>query len=82
MAYTTITGREVPYTWQVAAEVYGNIQKASSEEAKHWMSSYKALFDETRELDLECATLRRENQRLRHENEFMLRLVNEGVNHE
>lgn len=82
MSYTTIRGKKVPYTWQVSVDIYGSIQKATSEEAKHWMNSYQTLFDETRELDLECTTLKDENQRLRHENEFMLRLTNERINHE
>ena len=41
------------------------------------MIAYKRAFDEMTMLDMECATLREDNKRLRYENEFMLRLINE-----
>ena len=77
MPHKTIRGREIEYTYAVAAKIHGSSHAAKSKEAKAWMMAYQRAFDELTNLDMECVTLREENKRLRHENEFMLRLVNE-----
>ena len=77
MPHRTIHGREIEYTYAVAAKIHGSSHAEKSEEAKAWMRMYQSAFNELTNIDMECVTLREENKRLRYENEFMLRLVNE-----
>ena len=77
MPYKTIHGREVKFAYEVAVSIYGSLPRAKSEEAKAWLTAYQNAFDQLSNLDCECVTLREENKRLRYENEFMLRLVND-----
>ncbi len=77
MTHRTIYGREIEYPYAVAAKIHGSSHAEKSEEANAWMMAYQRAFDDLTNLDMECVTLREENKRLRYENEFMLRLVNE-----
>lgn len=37
MAYRTIHGRDLEYVFGVVQSIYGNMQKATSKEAKAWL---------------------------------------------
>lgn len=70
MTYKTSQGRIVEYPMAIAI-------KAETEDAKYVVGKTRAIFRELQNLDAELITMREENKRLRYENEFMLRLINE-----
>ena len=70
MTYKTSQGRTVEYPMALAA-------KAETENAKYIVDKTYSIFRELQNLDIELITTREENKRLRYENEFMLRLINE-----
>ena len=47
---------------------------------KAWLVEYEKCHTALRDCQLENSFLREDNQRLRHENAFMLRLLNEQMN--
>lgn len=78
MAYRTIHGRDLEYVFGVVQSIYGNMQKATSKEAKAWITAYGTLFNAMTNLDNECTSLRYDNQRLKHENQFMIRMMQDN----
>jgi hypothetical protein len=67
------------YPSSVGARIYGNWDKCLSDsKAMEWVSAYQKVFDRLRRAESELVTFANENQRLKHENEFMLRLINKG----
>lgn len=77
MTYQTIHGKEIEYNHAIALRVHGSAFNVKSKEAKAWMDAYSYTFNQLVNIDRECVSLREENSRLRHENEFMLRLIND-----
>lgn len=72
MAYRTSQGRIVEYPMAIAAKA-----AKSTDDAREIVDKTFAIFRELQNVDMELITLREENKRLKHENEFMLRLINE-----
>lgn len=77
MTYRTIQGRDVFHPYEAVTKICGNMSRSMGDDTKAWMTQYQRLFDEMVNLDRECTTLRDAKRRLEHENEFMLRLVND-----
>ncbi len=72
MSWKTIYGIEIAHPWDAA----GSPPSGWSESDKRWVSLYQRLFDQAQRMEGEICGLRAENQRLQHENDFMLRQVN------
>lgn len=72
MAWKTIYNVEIEYPWKAAGSPPGTW----SPDTHAWVSRYQRLFDQAQRMEAEICGLRDENLRLKHENEFMLRLVN------
>lgn len=51
-----------------------------NETDKAWLVEYGKCHTALRDCQLENSFLKEDNQRLKHENEFMLRLINEQMN--
>ena len=73
MAYTTAFGRVVEYPFALAA----NAVRAGRDDVNQIVHDTHAIFSALQTADAAVITLRLENQRLKHENEFMLRLIND-----
>jgi hypothetical protein len=71
--YTTAQGRKVNFPYAIAAKLVVDC----SDDVKQVVSDMHQMFTELQNLDREISILRGENMRLKHENEFMLRMVNE-----
>jgi hypothetical protein len=76
MSFRTVQGRDVEYPFEVIQKIHGSVSLLS-DDGRAWALEYQRVFDQLSNLDRECTTLRGEITRLKHENEFMLRLVNE-----
>lgn len=76
MAWTTSHGIKIEYPARVA----GKPLKDWDERDKQWVAKYTHLHAQAMRMDMELVALRAENLRLKHENEFMLRLINERDN--
>ncbi len=76
MTWTTSHGFKVEHPLQAA----GKQPKDWDERDKQWVQKYTHLHEQAMRMDMELVTLRAENLRLKHENEFMLRLINEREN--
>lgn len=72
MPYKTSQGRTVEYPMALAAKA-----AKSTDDAREIVDKTFSIFREMQNLDIELITLREENKRLKHENEFMLRLIND-----
>lgn len=78
MAYKTIFGVEIMYPYNAAVSVHKSYHLwMKSEIGKEWSSLYTKVFDQLQNVETDYITLREENKRLRYENEFMLRIINE-----
>ena len=73
MTWTTSHGVKVEHPLQAS----GKQPKDWDERDKKWVQKYTHLHEQAMRMDMELVTLRAENLRLKHENEFMLRLINE-----
>jgi len=71
--YTTAQGRKVNFPYAIAAKL---VVKCS-DDVRQVVTDMHKMFTELQNLDREISILRGENMRLKHENEFMLRMVNE-----
>jgi len=76
MPYRTSQGRTVDYPHGIAAKLLHK----GCEDITSLVDATHKLFREMQNLDSELITLREENKRLKHENEFMLRLINAREN--
>lgn len=76
MPYKTAQGRSVEYPMQLAAR----LAKNGNDDTRELVDATHKIFRELQNLDYELTTLHEENKRLKHENEFMLRLINERGN--
>lgn len=77
MTWTTSHGAKVEHPWRAS----GKQPKDWDERDKQWVQKYTHLHEQAMRMDMELVGLRAENLRLKHENEFMLRLINERENH-
>ena len=71
--FETLDGRKLYYPWAAA-------QKPSTEwteHDKHWVTEYGSVFHALQSAEQEVLRLRADKLRLQHENEFMLRLINQ-----
>lgn len=73
MTWTTSHGARIDHPWQVS----GKQPKDWDERDKHWVSHYSHLHEQAMRMDMELVGLRADNLRLQHENEFMLKLINQ-----
>lgn len=73
MSYTTSRGKKVTYPYVLSAKAL----QIDNEEVNEIVGAAFAIFEELMIADAEVITLREENQRLKYENEFMLRQINE-----
>lgn len=73
MPYKTSQGRTVEYPHSLAAKLLSK----GCEDVTALVDASHKIFREMQNLDSELITLREDNKRLKHENEFMLRLINE-----
>lgn len=76
MTWTTSNGAKVEHPWQAS----GKQPKDWDERDKQWLQKYTHLHEQAMRMDMELVALRADNLRLRHENEFMLRLINQREN--
>jgi hypothetical protein len=76
MPHITALGHSVEYAFRVLSKPMSKC----TEKNKKFIDTYQRLFDVMIHLDNHIITLREENMRLKHENEFMLRLINERDN--
>ena len=76
MAWTTSHGVRVEYPLGVT----GKHLKDWDERDEHYVAAYTHLLEQAMRMDMELVALRAENLRLKHENEFMLKLINERDN--
>lgn len=76
MTWTTSHGVRVEYPLAVT----GKQPKDWDERDEHYVAAYTHLHEQAMRMDMELVALRAENLRLKHENEFMLRLINERAN--
>lgn len=72
MPYTTALGAKVEFPYTLAAQA----AKSNNEVAKEIVNAAHDIFRALQNSDNRVITLTAENQRLKHENEFMLRLLN------
>lgn len=76
MPWKTSTGRTLEYPHALLAK-YARSQKLTKDEVSELLYQISNIHEANLELDGLVITLRQDNLRLQHENEFMLRLVNE-----
>lgn len=73
MTYLTAQGTRVEYPFALAAKA----ARLGNDDINEIVSSSYKIFTCLQNADYELITLREENKRLKYENEFMLRLINE-----
>ena len=56
------------------------ISGAMKEKDRVWLIEYQTCHSAMRDYQYENSVLKEDNQRLKHENAFMLRLINEQMN--
>lgn len=71
--YKTSLGRVIEYPYRLMSQ----LAMHKNDKLRELVSVSKCMFDEIQRLDLHISKLIEENTRLKHENEFMLRLINE-----
>ena len=71
MPWTNERGTTLEYPFALAAKA----ARSGNEDAIAVIEATRRIFDEAMRLDALVRELKAENQRLRHENEFMLRLL-------
>lgn len=80
MAYKTFLSGYIEYPYALLQRIRD--KKVSRDDFMELLSNYSDVFNKIQSADSHLITLTAENQRLRHENEFMLKLINEAMNHE
>jgi len=75
MGWQTSTGCNVISAWEAA----GKPSIRWTENDKEWINKYADLVDICTKLDVELSKSNAENLRLKHENEFMLKLINQSM---
>lgn len=78
MGYLTARGRTVEYPYTLAAKVVCT----QNDDLLEIVNATAEIFRELQYADYELITLRQENLRLKHENEFMIKLINSRDNEE
>jgi hypothetical protein len=73
MTHTTVLGKAVEFPHEVS----GKPSIKWTEIDKHYLSKYTRLFDILLEIEYQFIALREDNKRLKCENEFMIKLINE-----
>ena len=73
MSWETVNGKRLDYPMAIAARAV----KCGDDDIKELVAATRHIFDEATRLDRQVRDLQAENQRLRHENAFMLRLLSE-----
>lgn len=76
MSYLTSSGQRVEYPFALASRIAFEGRKASTDDIRVLVHETSRIFNELQRADAEVITLRQQVQRLTHENEFMLRLIN------
>ncbi len=76
MGWETVNGADLEYPFALAAQAV----KTGREDVCEVVARTRRIYDEAQRLNRQVTELRAENLRLRHENEFMLRLIGEGEN--
>ena len=79
MTYKTIQGETIDYPFALSAKAAKG-GKGASDAAREVASESYRMFQALTSLDREVSFLRQENQRLKHENQFMIRLINDREN--
>lgn len=78
---SAIAGAGVEMPHAVGAKIHGNWDSClKSKIGMEWVHFYKKCYDRLVKAECDNITLAQENLRLKHENEFMLRLINEREN--
>lgn len=72
MAYKTAFGKDIEYPYALAAKAV----RTGSEDVIAVVNATHNIFTALQIADAEVITLREENKRLRYENEFIIRLIN------
>lgn len=78
MPHVTSLGHVLEYPYRILDRPMPKWTEAD----KDFVSKYQRLFNILCSVDNYVITLREENKRLQHENEFMLRLINERENNQ
>jgi len=73
MAYKTTLGREIKFPYSIASKLLVDC----SDDVRNLICDFSEAFEEIKRLDYEITNLRMTNQRLQHENDFMVKLIND-----
>ncbi len=73
MSWKTVNGTTIEYPFAIAAAAV----RLGRDDVNEIVAATRRIHDQARRLDMQVRDLQAENLRLRHENEFMLRLLNE-----
>ena len=65
------------FPYQLAAKLVRDPKKATAEDIREFVSTARFLYDRMVAMEWEASGLRQDILRLTHENEFMLRLINQ-----
>lgn len=71
MAYRALYGGDLEYPHAIAGPHH-----TWNEQTRRWVAEYQRLFSHMQDCEREIITLREQNKRLQHENDFMLKLIN------
>ena len=78
MHWTTVLGRTIEFPTKTWADL-NRAEKLSRDDVMDALRKSQDVWDAARELDQRVQELQEEASRLRHENEFMLRLINQQL---
>ena len=77
MPWTPITGSTLEYPFALHAKIARSNGKASRDDVLDVLEQTKRIHNEAVKMDVMIRELQAENLRLKHENEFMLKLISE-----
>lgn len=77
MYYKTYLGKRVEYPYSLVAKI---IKESKREDVSLLIHKSKEIFDALRDVDGKLTTMVEENIRLKCENEFMIRFINDLIN--
>lgn len=78
MPWRTTNGVDILQPWEAS----GKPAIKWTENDKEWINKYTTLFNVCYSLDVQLSRANAENLRLKHENEFMLKLINANMKDE
>ena len=77
MSYRTLRGRDVKHPCELQLAASKLKPEKFREEALNYADQIREMYDSLMYAEQKALQLQQENTRLKHENEFMLRLINE-----